>query len=792
MQRTPNTPELRRSGDLYVSQKHEGKTGRNSSSGASLFDKLRRSNRDVSSDPGQEPVISSPSPRDGLGNSSKKTTGVFGTRFKKGTKGADAEPDVNASPVVSRIARGVQASFSSIVIKKETAEASAEDTINPSGIRCFLAGARVQKNPLVRVLAYLYDMGGLLSDLWKDADLDECPLTELQIGMRRFERKLTEFEKMLPQFYHAIEQRQAPQADVSYHEIYPEFAKKLVDLKDGTESLDQILKYLMFMGGALIEVWNDPVKGLNEFERIKKEFETYDIYPRFVSALYKRKELCEIQTERSQIEQMLFAEIEEILTSRVLIDYKKPLKSEPNRRLLIALTPNAEKTFEEMDSIEKANRLANKPKEGKGDTEIDGKVKLKNDYDYLAAKYQFCKHLRELHRQAVQAIWLELDRLAKFQKNSPSLLKEDSTLHSIVKEILSIFLKNIDIPEATAGSVRTVVLTAWLERICDRIRYRYGDNIKAAMKKSDRSLLIENIKLRPCSVPSFDELLEHMQQELVSENLVSPGNVIHEWMKPESPGLVRCYVDDKEVPPETYTVTGGYEALLQTYSAFFGQPGMFSFFANLIGLPTKAGKKKFVDDDLREGDYSTYDVDFIEVYEKFVNLGETEKEMMKQRFEQKYSTVRFEDVYNYFKLFQKVLGREMTWYFTKALIDARTEKFNIDPMKAPGLLQAYERRKKNELIIRVNGPRCEIQVIRYDAVSYPEVILKQEFKIVLDFKDKSLILSKDKVSLSIEYPSHLKENADVQRFLFDLRFAAKAMGFPSLIIKSKPKGVSQQ
>ena len=131
-----------------------------------------------------------------------------------------------------------------------------------------------------------------------------------------------------------------------------------------------------------------------------------------------------------------------------------------------------------------------------------------------------------------------------------------------------------------------------------------------------------------------------------------------------------------------------------------------------------------------------------------MKLDEAKKENSNAIFDQKYPTVSFEKVLNYFKLSQKIFGQEMTRYFALALARARKEKFSLD-IPGSGLLSVDKKLKKNEIIVKFNGQQCEIQIIRFDALFYPEVILRQEYTIAFDINkdDITLSLNKDKISL---------------------------------------------
>ena len=539
------------------------------------------------------------------------------------------------------------------------------------------------------------------------------------------------------------------------------------------------------------------IEGLRKFEKIEQLFKDNFILPRFDSAISKPAIISEIPAFDDEIERRVLLEVEELLQKKVFLDFSKPITNQTNRRIFQQLLPDAEKKFREMEDIGKTMKQLDNPgsNDGKGK-----KGKLEYAYDLLFCAWQLCEQFCEPHRSSVQAICSAL--------SNPSLLQGTPSSIVIVNEIMEPVHNQEDSLWASMNKIETGVKKAWVRKVHDRIKFKYLEVFEAALKKNYRTLLVENIAARPFQVenwrtrkgekPTFwlctslDQLSKDLVKRLVKRTMDAPIDVaraMEEGKKANKADAkkvaeieassVRCYVNGNEVQPESNSPIGRYKAYLRAIGGLFDRPELFCDLAKIMEFPMK--------------DEQNMQTDYPKSYEKLMAMNATQKEELRKEFvEWGYASELFDTALKYFIVFQNVLDQATLYYYNRKAMDAKWYKMTLDKKKRGNLglkkLKEDSEIKKNEFVLRVNGTRCEITVIRHDCVFVQDVILRQEFKLIIDIeKDVIIPPVKDDISMSITCPSNIKDEPEIRSLLWELPLAMESLGFnPLQTIITKP------
>lgn len=698
----------------------------------------------------------------GTGNKS-----ILKRRVDAGTASA------SSSPVVARSASKADSASQDALrlsLSRDSERASAE-TITPKGIRCFFAEKRsgLNRDTLDVALSHIHSMGRELSRVWYDPDRE--------IGT--FLSKMAEFRgSIMPQFVSEIYQRQfadreeIPQEDAKNPQaIRRVFAKKPVDIQAQERTRDLALYNLFTIGMELADVWRNPQRGMKGYEVKVKSFED-SIQPRFDSAIYQLQEIAAIQSPDDLIESAFLEGVEEILREKVLLDPKQAINSPSNRKILQQLHPEAGAILEEMDELVRANKQLINPEgkisrpvaailkrfgfefaEASQDRPVEASekrmVKLNNDYAFLVCAYRLC----EAYVAAIENI-------------CRGLKQPESSSMGIVNDIVKLGDQHIDSSEwADINSDPPTVKSDWLKKVHDRMTYRCLDVFKLGMMEKYRKLLVQNMSVRQCNRPLFDDLSKKLEQRLVSRKMQAVGDM----NRPFTPrDQVRCYVNGNEVRAEQDIPIERFKAYLRTYGELFGHPEMFWFLAQKLGVPIPKG----------EGEVNASDA-----YTKLMSLDPSEKDKLKAFFVKEYDSANFEKVLKYFKLAFNVLDQQTLYYYVINLLRARAEKFELKRVTL-GTKEgkAEPNNDKNKYTIRVDGSTCTIKVSRMEDVYMNQVFIKQEYSFSFDVDDDKIFTPKEEqVSITIECPRALAEhNPEISKFLRDLPLIAEAMGYPKL------------
>ena len=449
------------------------------------------SNLESSSGATHPSAVTSTSSRPG----DSKTNRVAGrfTNFLKGSKAGDDSTGQEGSPAISRATPAVTSATSSgSIIRNSRAESDDReetpqmDTVNPKEIRCFFAIEPIlmKREILDVVLREIHGLGRILSEVWQDPSR----------SMDGFDMKKKLFEdSILPLFVEAIQHRQpadrieAPQGDSKdTFEIRRMFSKKPVDMKKHRDTLDVALYELICMGGEFIGVWENPGKGLKGYEVKKRSFET-SIRPRFESAICKMEEVAKIQMPKGQIESIFLALVEKLLQENVFLDFTQFINSQSNRRKLQQLIPNAEEIFIAMEALDIPGGVSGKLGgilrrfgfEGPDETSNEGEDKSVDNIALLLCVYQLC----EKHCLAVETICKELLK--------PQLLQGVPSSSEIVNEIMKHANQQLRPRWAAVNCDRSLVMKEWVQKVRDRMTYRYLDVFKAGMMAMNGKLLVD-------------------------------------------------------------------------------------------------------------------------------------------------------------------------------------------------------------------------------------------------------------------------------------------------------------
>jgi hypothetical protein len=758
-------------------------------SSPSLRSKITQSssslNREYSSGAVQPSTVLPPSPRPG-DSKANRVAGRF-TNFLKASKAGDDSSDQEYSPVISRATPAVTLATSSgsIFRNSDVEYADREDTlqtgtVNPKEIRCFFAidPILMKREILDVVLREIHGLGRILSEIWQDRSR----------SMNAFDMKKKLFEdSILPLFVEVIQHRR-PADRIEYprgdskdtFEIRRMFSKQPVDMKKHRDTLDVALYELICIGGEFIRVWENPGKGMKGYEMKKRSFET-SIRPRFESAICKMEELAKIQMPKDQIESIFLGLVEKFLQENVFLDFNQFINSPINRRKLQQLVSDAEEIFNEMEALDSPGGvklggiLRRFGFEGPEETSNAGEDKSGDDFAFLLCAYQLC----DKHRLAVETICRELLK--------PQLLQGVSSNSEIVNEIMKHANQQLRPRWAAVNYDRTVLMKEWVQKVRDRITYRYLDVFKGGMMEMIRKLLVDNIAARPFKIENFktrkneeatywactslNQLSEDFAKRLVVRTMSAPIDVARAMTLQHH---VRCYLNGAEVEAETDTPVGRFKAYLKTCSVLFGHPKLLWDLAQLMGFPSK--------------DKQDMQTDYPHAYSKLMNLDGTQKRDIKAKFVRLgYDQGIFDRALKFFKVYQNILDQKTLYFYTFMLLSARQQKFNLNNLGTKKL-EEDSNIVKNEFVLRVDGTRCQISVIRHDGFIYQEVVLRQEFTIVIDVENDLIMPpGKDDISMSIICPSNFAEKPEIKTLLFNFPLVLDSLGFAPLKINiTKP------
>jgi hypothetical protein len=496
------------------------------------------------------------------------------------------------------------------------------------------------------------------------------------------------------------------------------FESAVGHMKEGRrDPIDVALFHLHAMGMGLVTYWDEPGRGMGEFEAQKLALEQQAL-PTLINKVYQQEKVGDIESPKKQAEMAFMEEVTRLLNDKLFLNLKEPVDSDFNRKMLVLWNGKSEQIFRQMEFLGRVNRQLDNPGE-------PAREKLVNDYLFLAYAYQ----LLDSHRLVVFDICQELSHPALFT---------GGTSKRVVSDILNLVNKHTESPWAFMNANRMMTKKEWIKKILDMLKFRYLAIFEQGMLEQHRSLLIENMKCHPSQIQSFEKLSLDLLRKLLNQELTNPTDVLRPFTS-EVP--IRCYINGEEVKPATHKQRERYDAFLTTFGQLFGQPDMFIYLDQQTATLTFRHKE------------TRMDKDYPVAYQKLWQLAEVEKEILKAIFDKRYGRGLFDKAFKYFKACQNLLGHEVLYHFTSALLLARDEKlkrgaFDTTPVKSTA------RFSKDEFTIKVNGSKCEISVVRCDGLLNTEALIRQAYTIVFDVKEDTIIPpSREMLSMSIECPT---------------------------------------
>lgn len=642
-------------------------------------------------------------------------------------------------------------------------------TITPRGIRRLFKPPVDNKavDELVTfdfALKYLFEMGQELSRAFLDP----------KRGLNELETKINQFMNIIiPQLETLNIQQQKvdishPPKDQTIDEtviedenpLYCMFTARPGNFDNQKDVLDRALHPIYEICSELVKISKDPRIGMDELKKKFVKFQT-DILPRFRNKIFQEQASSKITTYSEGIEKKFSDEIDHFLKKELFIDLTTPFDFPENRNVFMKLLPDEGEIFKELESRQ-SNALADSKEK---------KNKLEKDYDFLVSSFKVYERICEKYCLALEKICLEL--------NKRSLLEGEPSSIGIINDII----KKLDHHCAssvwkTMSAEPIEVKKKWLNIIHRKIKFEYLDAYKPVMMENYRISLLENISARPCTVPSFRQLLLEFEKKLFLTNMSAPIDVARIF---KLEGFVNCFTHHIVENPEVETPVGRFKNLLKTFSVLFGEEfsDMFWDLAVLLEFPSDVNLKS-----------SAFETDYPKAYENFKNLTDEKREEIKAQILEKYPSVEFEKVLKYFKLSQDFLNQSIIYFFTVSLMSARASKFKTkmdmcsekDIQKKEKISDSGFKKTQIDVEASPSKSRCKIKVSRSDGLIDPRVQLKQVYTFAFNVYEDTFNVPYN-VAMSLTCPSDLAEKDEkVKSLLFDLPLIAESLGFPPLKI----------
>lgn len=630
-------------------------------------------------------------------------------------------------------------------------------TITPAEIRLLFKPPVDMKEKFVKkeegvtfdfALKYMFEMGQELSRVFENSNR----------GLRLFDAKINKFvNDLLPQLVKLNIQLQAQhiveKMGDDKNSLTHKFKDKPGNLKDQKDPLDRILHPVYEMCKELADISKDPSIGMEGLKEKIKSFQSLFL-TRFRSKITQMQTADKIQPYSVSIEKKFFDKIDLFLNENLYIDFDIPPDYDKNREILLKHLPDSAELFKQLNS-----------------TSSDKTNKLGKDYDYL-------EFSADLYKRLFDKYFSFLDRICS-ELISPKILNGEPSSYKIVNEIKAHVDQHCSSSIwATMNGDPSEVKKALLKKIHDKIRYEHLDTYKPVMMRNHRRSLVENIAARPCEIPNFDQSLLGFEEKLFLSKVSAPIDIARIF---KLEGFVNCFQKGVILDTEADTPVGRLKTLLQAFSSAFGEEysEMLGYLAQLIQFPMNVGLSA-----------DTFLSDYPNAYKKLVTLTEVEKDEIKTQFSEAYPQIEFEKALKYLHLSQRIFNQSILYYFTYNLAAARAFKFNTkteiiseqDKGKKEELNQSGFKKTQVNVNVNPKKSRCEIHVVRFDAIVDSRVQIRQEYAYSFNVNEDTFT-PPSTISMSINCPRNLAEGDEKIRTLLDiLSLVAESLEFPHLEI----------